>query len=76
MCGIPEQMKQFDLLLKKIFNKLEIMVFSDHDSRIAQDELGSSIIFAQKKSDSNDTKIISKTTTSNAVFTKSYYRNK
>ena len=61
---------------KKIFNKLEIMVFSDHDSRIAQDELGSSIIFAKKKSDSNDTKIISKTTTSNAVFTKSYYRNK
>ena len=61
---------------KKIFNKLEIMVFSDHDSRIAQDEHGNSIIFAKKKSDSNDSKVISKATTSNIVFTKSYYKNK
>lgn len=67
----------FDSLKKKkIFNKLEIMIFSDHDSRIAQDELGSSIIFAKKKSGSKDSKIISKITTSNKVFTESYYKNK
>ena len=31
---------------KNIFNDLEITIFSDHDSRIKEDKLGSSVIYA------------------------------
>ena len=66
----------FESLKKKnIFNDLEILIFSDHDSRIKEDKLGSSVIYALKESNSNNSKIISKKTYSNLVFSKSYNKS-
>ena len=67
----------FKLLKEKnIYNNLEIMIFSDHDSRIAEDRLGSSVIFAKKESNSETSKIITKKTYSNLVFADNYKRIK
>ena len=67
----------FELLKEKnIFNDLEITIFSDHDSRIKEDKLGSSVIYAVKKSNSNNSKIITKKTYSNLVFADNYNRKK
>ena len=60
---------------KNIFNDLEITIFSDHDSRIKEDKLGSSVIYAVKKSNSNNSKIITEKTYSNLVFSKSYNKS-
>ena len=67
----------FKLLKEKnIYNNLEIMIFSDHDSRIAEDRLGSSVIFAKKESNSETSKIITKKTYSNLIFADNYKRIK
>ena len=67
----------FKLLKEKnIYNDLEIMIFSDHDSRIAEDRLGSSVIFAKKESNSETSKIITKKTYSNLIFADNYKRIK
>ena len=52
------------------------MIFSDHDSRIAEDRLGSSVIFAKKESNSETSKIITKKTYSNLIFADNYKRIK
>ena len=63
-------------VLSQDYNNLEIMIFSDHDSRIAEDRLGSSVIFAKKESNSETSKIITKKTYSNLVFADNYKRIK
>ncbi len=57
----------------KIYNNLEITIFSDHDSRISKDDFGSSVIFAEKLSKSSSFEINSKIISSNEVFKKNYY---
>lgn len=64
----------FNLLKKKkLFDDLEITIFSDHDSRITTDELGSSVIFFKKNKNSNSFKVISELSTSNDIFKKNFY---
>ena len=57
----------------KIYNNLEITIFSDHDSRIAKDDFGSSVIFAEKLSKDSSFEINSEIVSSNEVFKKKYY---
>jgi len=57
----------------KIYNNLEITIFSDHDSRIAADDFGSSVIFAEKLLKDSSFEINSEIISSNEVFKKNYY---
>ena len=60
---------------KKIFNDLDITIFSDHDSRISKDKLGSSVIFARKEAYSNNSEKITEKTSSNFIFSKIYNKS-
>ena len=57
----------------KIYNNLEITIFSDHDSRIAGDDFGNSVIFAEKLLKDSSFEINSEIISSNEVFKKNYY---
>ena len=61
------------LFYEDIYNNLEITIFSDHDSRIAADDFGSSVIFAEKLLKDSSFEINSEIISSNEVFKKNYY---
>ena len=67
-CLIKYLNKFFEKLKKNnIYNNLEIILFSDHDSRISNDS-NNNVIFAHKKSNSAGSKIITEKISINEIL--------
>mgnify|MGYP001310446104 CR=1 FL=1 len=68
-CSI-KYLEEFFENLKKIseFKNLEIIIFSDHDSRISPALVANNVIFAHKKSSSKKSNLIEETVSINELF--------